>query len=45
MKRFSAPQMAQQYAKLYEATVAAKSGIPDVVSGDPDTEIDSLLTL
>src|ERR1700737_4081948 len=45
MERFSAPQMAQQYAKLYEATVAAKSGIPDAVSGDPDSEIDSLLTL
>jgi glycosyltransferase involved in cell wall biosynthesis len=45
MKRFSAPKMAQQYAKLYEARVAAKSGVPDAVSADPDTEIDSLLTL
>jgi len=38
MERFSAPKMAQQYAKLYEASVAAKSA-------DPDTEIDTLLTL
>jgi glycosyltransferase involved in cell wall biosynthesis len=38
MKRFSAPKMAQQYAKLYETRVAAKAA-------DPDTEIDSLLTL
>jgi glycosyltransferase involved in cell wall biosynthesis len=38
MSRFSAPKMAQQYAKLYETSVTAKSG-------DPDTEIDSLLTL
>jgi hypothetical protein len=30
--------MAQQYAKLYETIVTAKSA-------DPDTEIDSLLTL
>jgi hypothetical protein len=45
MKRFSAPQMALQYAKLYEARVAAKSAAPDRESADPDTEIDSLLTL
>jgi glycosyltransferase involved in cell wall biosynthesis len=38
MSRFSAPKMAQQYAKLYETSVTAKSA-------DPDTEIDSLLTL
>ncbi|HXN51207.1 MAG TPA: glycosyltransferase family 4 protein [Candidatus Acidoferrum sp.] len=38
MERFSAPKMAQRYAKLYEASVAAKSA-------DPDTEIDTLLTL
>jgi glycosyltransferase involved in cell wall biosynthesis len=45
MKRFSASKMAQQYAKLYEATVAAKSGVPEAVSADPGSEIDSLLTL
>ena len=45
VKRFSASKMAQQYAKLYEATVAAKSGIPEAVSADPGSEIDSLLTL
>jgi glycosyltransferase involved in cell wall biosynthesis len=45
MKRFSAPKMAQQYVKLYEASVRAKSAVPDSVSADPDTEIDSLLTL
>jgi glycosyltransferase involved in cell wall biosynthesis len=45
MKRFSAPKMAQQYVKLYEASVRAKSAVPYGVSADPDTEIDSLLTL
>jgi glycosyltransferase involved in cell wall biosynthesis len=45
MKRFSAPKMAQQYVKLYEASVRAKSAVPDSVSADPDSEIDSLLTL
>jgi glycosyltransferase involved in cell wall biosynthesis len=45
MKRFSAPKMAQQYVKLYEASVAPKPGVSDTVSADPDTEIDSLLTL
>ncbi|HWW18097.1 MAG TPA: glycosyltransferase family 4 protein [Candidatus Saccharimonadales bacterium] len=45
MKRFSAPKMAQQYVKLYEASVRAKSAVPYSVSADPDTEIDSLLTL
>jgi len=45
MKRFSAPRMAQQYVKLYEASVRAKSAVPYSVSADPDTEIDSLLTL
>jgi glycosyltransferase involved in cell wall biosynthesis len=39
MKRFSAPKMAQDYAKLYETIVTAKS------AAAPDTEIDSLLTL
>jgi glycosyltransferase involved in cell wall biosynthesis len=38
LARFSAPKMAQRYAKIYEASVAAKSA-------DPDTEIDELLTL
>jgi glycosyltransferase involved in cell wall biosynthesis len=38
LARFSAPKMAQQYAKLYETSVAAKSA-------DPDAEIDELLTL
>jgi glycosyltransferase involved in cell wall biosynthesis len=46
MARFSAPKMAQQYAKLYESIVAAKSAAPD---GEPvapaDTEIGTLLTL
>lgn len=45
MKRFSAPKMAQQYVKLYEASVRAKSAVLYGVSADPDTEIDSLLTL
>jgi glycosyltransferase involved in cell wall biosynthesis len=45
MKRFSACKMAQQYAKLYEATVAAKSGVPEAVAPDSGSEIDSLLTL
>ena len=44
-KRFSAPKMAQQYVKLYQASVRAKSAVPYSVSADPDTEIDSLLTL
>ena len=39
LQRFSAPKMAQQYVKLYEAMVAAKSPVA------PDAEIDSLLTL
>jgi glycosyltransferase involved in cell wall biosynthesis len=45
MKRFSAPKMAQQYVKLYQASVRAKSAVPYSVSADPNTEIDSLLTL
>jgi glycosyltransferase involved in cell wall biosynthesis len=44
MKRFSSPKMAQDYVKLYEAIVTAKSAAPDT-AGAPDTEIDSLLTL
>jgi glycosyltransferase involved in cell wall biosynthesis len=45
LKRFSAPKMAHQYAKLYESSVAAKSSVPDSVSANPDTEIDTMLTL
>ena len=45
MKRFSAPKMALQYVKLYEARLAAKSAAQDSESADPDSEIDSLLTL
>jgi glycosyltransferase involved in cell wall biosynthesis len=45
MNRFSAPKMARQYVKLYEARVASKSVAPESVSADPDTEIDTLLTL
>ena len=45
LKRFSAPQMARQYVKLYEARVAAKSPVPDSVPMGPDSEIDTLLTL
>jgi hypothetical protein len=45
MKRFSAPIMAQQYVKLYEAVVAAKSAAPETVPAGPDAEIDTLLTL
>jgi glycosyltransferase involved in cell wall biosynthesis len=45
MKCFSAPKMAQQYVKLYQASVRAKSAVPYSVSADPNTEIDSLLTL
>lgn len=44
MKRFSAPKMAQDYAKLYETIVTAKSAAPEPTAA-PDTEIDSLLTL
>jgi glycosyltransferase involved in cell wall biosynthesis len=46
INRFSAPKMAQQYVKLYEASVT-KQYEPSVTAkaADPDTEIDSLLTL
>jgi glycosyltransferase involved in cell wall biosynthesis len=46
INRFSAPKMAQQYVKLYEASVT-KQYEPSVTTkaADPDTEIDSLLTL
>lgn len=45
MNRFSAPKMAQQYVKLYEASIAGKSGASDSEPADPDTEIDTLVTL
>lgn len=45
MKRFSAPTMAREYVKLYEASVVAKSSAPETVPADPDAEIDTLLTL
>lgn len=45
MSRFSAPIMAQQYVKLYEASIAAKSAAPETEPAAPDTEIDTLLTL
>jgi glycosyltransferase involved in cell wall biosynthesis len=45
MTRFSAPIMAQQYVKLYEASIAAKSAAPETEPTAPDTEIDTLLTL
>jgi glycosyltransferase involved in cell wall biosynthesis len=46
INRFSAPKMARQYVKLYEASVT-KQYETSVTSksADPDTEIDSLLTL
>jgi glycosyltransferase involved in cell wall biosynthesis len=44
MKRFSASKMAQDYAKLYETIIAAKSAAPDATAAG-STEIDSLLTL
>ena len=45
IKRFSAPKMAQDYTKLYEAILTAKSPAPDSAAASPDSEIDSLLTL
>lgn len=45
LTRFSAPQMAQQYVKLYEARLAAKSPLPDWKSAPPEPEIDTLLTI
>jgi glycosyltransferase involved in cell wall biosynthesis len=46
INRFSAPKMAQQYVKLYEASIT-KLYEPNVMakSAGPDTEVDSLLTL
>ena len=45
MKRFSAPVMAQQYVKLYQSIIAAKSGASETVPAARDSEIDTLLTL
>jgi len=46
INRFSAPQMARQYVKLYEASVTKQYETSVTAkSADPDTEIDSLLTL
>jgi glycosyltransferase involved in cell wall biosynthesis len=44
MKRFSAPKMAQDYAKLYETIITGKSTAPDTAAAG-STEVDSLLTL
>ena len=44
LKRFSAPKMAQDYTKLYETIVAAKTTAPDTAAAG-SSEIDSLLTL
>jgi len=46
MQRFSAPIMAQQYVKLYQSIIAARSAAPETVpAAAPDSEIDTLLTL
>jgi glycosyltransferase involved in cell wall biosynthesis len=45
MNRFSAPKMAQQYAKLYENLKLYETSVTAKSAADPDTEIDSLLTL
>lgn len=45
MKRFSAPVMAQQYVKLYQSIIAAKSAASETVPAARDSEIDTLLTL
>jgi glycosyltransferase involved in cell wall biosynthesis len=46
INRFSAPKMARQYVKLYEASVTKQYETSVTAkSADPDTEIDSLLTL
>jgi glycosyltransferase involved in cell wall biosynthesis len=46
INRFSAPKMAQQYVKLYEATINNQyETTVTAKSADPDTEVDSLLTL
>jgi glycosyltransferase involved in cell wall biosynthesis len=44
MKRFSAPKMARDYAKLYETILTAKFAAPDAAPAAGNTEIDSLLT-
>jgi glycosyltransferase involved in cell wall biosynthesis len=45
IKRFSASKMAQDYTKLYEAILIAKSAASESATVAADTEIDSLLTL
>jgi len=46
INRFSAPKMARQYVKLYEASVTKQYETSVTAkSAGPDTEIDSLLTL
>jgi glycosyltransferase involved in cell wall biosynthesis len=46
INRFSAPKMARQYVKLYEASVMKQYETSVTAkSAGPDTEIDSLLTL
>jgi glycosyltransferase involved in cell wall biosynthesis len=46
INRFSAPKMAREYVKLYEASVTKQYETNVTAkSADPDTEIDSLLTL
>jgi glycosyltransferase involved in cell wall biosynthesis len=46
LNRFSAPKMARQYVKLYEATISRQyETTATAKSADPDTEVDSLLTL
>jgi glycosyltransferase involved in cell wall biosynthesis len=46
VNRFSAPKMAKQYVKLYEATINKQyESTATAKSADPDTEVDSLLAL
>ncbi len=46
MQRFSAPIMAQQYVKLYQSIIVARSAAPETVpAAAPDSEIDTLRTL
>ena len=45
MNRFTATKMARQYVKVYEARLGSKSASAVAVSADPNSEIDTLLTL
>jgi glycosyltransferase involved in cell wall biosynthesis len=46
ISRFSAPKMAQHYVKLYEASITKQYDTSVAgKSANPDTEVDSLLTL